>query len=336
MRLDKEVTLVKFNSSGDHFFMPAKEKVYVHRIEDARILFELECSKLVVCAAPARWEILHIDFGDCFEASMNREKFPKKVGRRIVHDSYWKYILDYEDEIKPLLDVTETTLLHFCMCESYSKKAPGEVLTLQKQVLAVLNEASVVVIIIFSHLAWVQIDRKSAGLGELKYPLISDITKSILKSFGVLIPDKLLPVQTSVRNRDTSCNRAVYPTSPSMFNELKNLLSGGCEDWRGLDVLAGWAAATGSVKSGEGFCVWAAGIAGLLKLEAAARLLHSGGSWTRKFNMQPLQKPIDIGLEAVGRMTQAAGMWKCMEAACLGRSCRERCHKVGVASCAFK
>lgn len=26
-------------------------------------------------------KILHIDFGDCFEASMNREKFPEKVSR---------------------------------------------------------------------------------------------------------------------------------------------------------------------------------------------------------------------------------------------------------------
>ncbi|KQJ99770.1 2-Cys peroxiredoxin BAS1, chloroplastic [Brachypodium distachyon] len=41
---------------------------------------------------------------------------------------------------------------------------------------------------VFSHLAWVQTDRKSGGLGDLKYPLISDVTKSISKSFGVLIP----------------------------------------------------------------------------------------------------------------------------------------------------
>lgn len=26
-------------------------------------------------------KLLHIDFGDCFEASMNREKFPEKVSR---------------------------------------------------------------------------------------------------------------------------------------------------------------------------------------------------------------------------------------------------------------
>ncbi|KAG6770338.1 hypothetical protein POTOM_026016 [Populus tomentosa] len=42
---------------------------------------------------------------------------------------------------------------------------------------------------VFSHLAWVQTDRKSGGLGDLKYPLISDVTKSISKSYGVLIPD---------------------------------------------------------------------------------------------------------------------------------------------------
>ncbi|KAG8081943.1 hypothetical protein GUJ93_ZPchr0014g47213 [Zizania palustris] len=43
---------------------------------------------------------------------------------------------------------------------------------------------------VFSHLAWVQTDRKSGGLGDLKYPLISDVTKSVSKSFGVLIPDQ--------------------------------------------------------------------------------------------------------------------------------------------------
>ncbi|GAB2300748.1 myb-like DNA-binding protein bas1 [Dionaea muscipula] len=43
---------------------------------------------------------------------------------------------------------------------------------------------------VFSHLAWVQTDRKSGGLGDLKYPLISDVTKSISKSYNVLIPDQ--------------------------------------------------------------------------------------------------------------------------------------------------
>ncbi|KAJ3675129.1 hypothetical protein LUZ60_004171 [Juncus effusus] len=42
----------------------------------------------------------------------------------------------------------------------------------------------------FSHLAWVQTDRKSGGLGDLNYPLVSDITKNISKSYGVLIQDQ--------------------------------------------------------------------------------------------------------------------------------------------------
>ncbi|KAM0853974.1 hypothetical protein ACQ4PT_050724 [Festuca glaucescens] len=33
-------------------------------------------------------------------------------------------------------------------------------------------------------------ERKSGGLGDLKYPLVSDVTKSISKSFGVLIADQ--------------------------------------------------------------------------------------------------------------------------------------------------
>ncbi|KAE9465634.1 hypothetical protein C3L33_02458, partial [Rhododendron williamsianum] len=43
---------------------------------------------------------------------------------------------------------------------------------------------------VFSHLAWVQTERKSGGLGDLKYPLVSDVTKSISKSYDVLIPDQ--------------------------------------------------------------------------------------------------------------------------------------------------
>eukprot|EP01018_Ginkgo_biloba_P016747 Gb_27509 [translate_table: standard] len=43
---------------------------------------------------------------------------------------------------------------------------------------------------VFSHLAWVQTDRKSGGLGDLKYPLISDVTKGIAKAYNVLIPDQ--------------------------------------------------------------------------------------------------------------------------------------------------
>ena len=43
----------------------------------------------------------------------------------------------------------------------------------------------------FSHLAWIQTDRKSGGLGDLKYPLVADLTKTVAKAYNVLIPDQV-------------------------------------------------------------------------------------------------------------------------------------------------
>ena len=41
----------------------------------------------------------------------------------------------------------------------------------------------------FSHLAWCNTDRKKGGLGEMKIPIIADITKKIATEYGVLIED---------------------------------------------------------------------------------------------------------------------------------------------------
>jgi len=40
----------------------------------------------------------------------------------------------------------------------------------------------------FSHLAWRATERKKGGIGEISYPLISDLDKSISERYGVLIP----------------------------------------------------------------------------------------------------------------------------------------------------
>jgi peroxiredoxin (alkyl hydroperoxide reductase subunit C) len=41
----------------------------------------------------------------------------------------------------------------------------------------------------FSHLAWTQTDRKSGGVGDLSYPLVSDIKKEISAGYNVLDPE---------------------------------------------------------------------------------------------------------------------------------------------------
>lgn len=43
----------------------------------------------------------------------------------------------------------------------------------------------------FSHLAWKQTDRKKGGIGDIKYPLISDITKQIASDYGVLFDNSV-------------------------------------------------------------------------------------------------------------------------------------------------
>ncbi len=41
----------------------------------------------------------------------------------------------------------------------------------------------------FSHLAWIQTERKAGGVGDLAYPLVSDIKKTISEAYNVLDPD---------------------------------------------------------------------------------------------------------------------------------------------------
>merc|ERR1712044_41769 len=42
----------------------------------------------------------------------------------------------------------------------------------------------------FTHLAWTQTPRKEGGLGEMKIPLLSDLTKQMSKDYGVLLEDQ--------------------------------------------------------------------------------------------------------------------------------------------------
>jgi len=39
----------------------------------------------------------------------------------------------------------------------------------------------------FSHLAWINTDRKNGGLGKIEYPLLADLNKKIASDYGVLL-----------------------------------------------------------------------------------------------------------------------------------------------------
>ncbi|ESL07739.1 mitochondrial tryparedoxin peroxidase, trypanosomatid typical 2-Cys peroxiredoxin [Trypanosoma rangeli SC58] len=42
----------------------------------------------------------------------------------------------------------------------------------------------------YSHLAWIETPRKRGGLGEMKIPVLSDLTKEIARDYGVLIEEQ--------------------------------------------------------------------------------------------------------------------------------------------------
>ncbi len=43
----------------------------------------------------------------------------------------------------------------------------------------------------FTHLAWIKTPRTEGGVGDLKIPLLADISKNISRSYGVLVEDEL-------------------------------------------------------------------------------------------------------------------------------------------------
>jgi peroxiredoxin 2/4 len=47
----------------------------------------------------------------------------------------------------------------------------------------------------FSHLAWIQTDRKSGGVGDLHYPLVADLKKTISTDYNVLDPEEGLALR---------------------------------------------------------------------------------------------------------------------------------------------
>ncbi|GER30488.1 transducin/WD40 repeat-like superfamily protein [Striga asiatica] len=57
-KLSKEASIVQFDETGAKFFMVLDEKVGVHEAEDARLIFELDNKKRVLCAAHGRNGIL--------------------------------------------------------------------------------------------------------------------------------------------------------------------------------------------------------------------------------------------------------------------------------------
>jgi len=59
----------------------------------------------------------------------------------------------------------------------------GEFAALDAEILGISVDSE------FSHLAWIQTERKLGGIGDINYPLVSDLKKEISQAYNVLDPD---------------------------------------------------------------------------------------------------------------------------------------------------
>lgn len=50
-KLDREAEIVRYGEDGERFFMVSEEKVGVHCSEDAKLVFEMEAEKKILCVA---------------------------------------------------------------------------------------------------------------------------------------------------------------------------------------------------------------------------------------------------------------------------------------------
>ena len=60
----------------------------------------------------------------------------------------------------------------------------------------------------FSHLAWIQTDRKAGGVGDLNYPLVSDIKKTLSADYNVLDPEAGIALRGLFIYRQRGCPSA--------------------------------------------------------------------------------------------------------------------------------
>lgn len=61
-KLSKEASIVQFDGTGERFFMVTDDKISVHEAENAKLIFELDNKKKVLCAASGavRSYLLHL------------------------------------------------------------------------------------------------------------------------------------------------------------------------------------------------------------------------------------------------------------------------------------
>ena len=94
---------------------------------------------------------------------------------------------------------------------------------------------------VYSHRAWISTPSEKNGLGEIKYPLASDITKDVSRDYGVLIEEKGIALRglfiidpDGVLQYATINNLNIGRSVDETLRVLQGLQSGGLcpSDWK--------------------------------------------------------------------------------------------------------
>ncbi|MEM7589417.1 MAG: peroxiredoxin [Myxococcota bacterium] len=75
----------------------------------------------------------------------------------------------------------------------------------------------------FSHLAWRQTPLKQGGIGEVRFPLVADITKEISRDYGVLIDESVALRATFLIDKEGVVRHATFNDLPLGRNVQESL-----------------------------------------------------------------------------------------------------------------
>lgn len=112
-----------------------------------------------------------------------QQKAPDFKANAVMEDGSFKQV--------SLSDYKGKKVLLFFYPLDFTFVCPTEIITFDKKI-DEFKKRGVQVIGVsidshFSHLAWRQTPRKEGGIGEIRYPLIADLTKDISRAYGVLL-----------------------------------------------------------------------------------------------------------------------------------------------------
>eukprot|EP00759_Apiculatamorpha_spiralis_P020542 PhF_6_TR25839/c1_g1_i1/m.36504 len=122
---------------------------------------------------------------ESFQVATVRREAPQFTAKAVINGEINNLTLaDYKGKYVVLL-FYPLDFTFVCPTEitAFSDRA-AEFEKLGAQVLAISVDSA------YSHLAWTKQPRNQGGLGEMKIPLVADITKEISKDYGVLIDEE--------------------------------------------------------------------------------------------------------------------------------------------------